>query len=267
MPDLRAPGESVQGGSSRHGGPLAGRRALVTGASRGIGAAIAHGFAAAGADVVGISRSGGEAAPGLVHRRCDLADAEATMALVAAELAAAPRLDIVVNAAAVSLGAAANPGASEELARMRATLEIDVVAAYAVVLAALPGLRAAGGGSIINVTSINSVRGFPGNPGYVASKAALAGLTRALAVDLARDRIRVNAIAPGYVHTAMTAKSHADPRLHEQRRRHTVLGRWGEPGDIVGAAMFLASGASAYVTGQELFVDGGWTINGLLELE
>lgn len=254
-------------GNPRGNGPLAGRRAIITGASRGIGAAIALGFANAGAEVLALSRSGGESAPGLVHRCCDVADSSATMALVAAELAIAPRLDILVNAAAVSLAPSATPSIAGELERMRSTLEVDVVAAYAMVLAALPGMRAAGGGSIINVTSINSVRGFPGNPGYVAAKAALAGLTRALAVDLARDRIRVNAIAPGYVRTAMTATSHADPTLHAQRRRHTVLGRWGEPEDIVGVALLLATDASSYVTGQEIFVDGGWTINGLLELE
>jgi gluconate 5-dehydrogenase len=84
-----------------------------------------------------------------------------------------------------------------------------------------------------------------------------------LAVDLAP--IRVNTLSPGYVHTEMTAKSHADPNLHAQRQRHTVLGRWGEPDDLVGAAIFLASQASAYVTGQEIFVDGGWIVNGLLK--
>ena len=119
-------------------------------------------------------------------------------------------------------------------------------------------------GSIINLTSINSVRGFPGNPGYVAAKAGLAGLTRALAVDLAADGIRVNALAPGYIRTAMTEQSYADPIRNDDRRRHTLLGRWGNPDDVVGGAVFLASDASAYVTGQELFVDGGWTANGLV---
>jgi NAD(P)-dependent dehydrogenase (short-subunit alcohol dehydrogenase family) len=166
---------------------------------------------------------------------------------------------VLVNAAGISLPPS---NAETELARFRMTLGTDLTGVYATILAAYPLLKTAGG-SIINVTSINSVRGFPGNPGYVAAKAGLAGLTRALAADYAADGIRVNALAPGYVATEMTAKSFADPAMHEDRRRHTMLGRWGQPADMVGAAVFLASDASAYMTGQEIFIDGGWTTKGL----
>jgi NAD(P)-dependent dehydrogenase (short-subunit alcohol dehydrogenase family) len=170
------------------------------------------------------------------------------------------KLDILVNAAGISLPASS---AADELDRFRQTVATDLTGVYATILAAYPLLRKSGNGSIINVTSINSVRGFPGNPGYVAAKAGLSGLTRALATDFAVNGIRVNALAPGYVATAMTAVSFADPALHEERRRHTMLGRWGDPNDMIGAAIFLASPASAYMTGQEIFVDGGWTTKGL----
>jgi NAD(P)-dependent dehydrogenase (short-subunit alcohol dehydrogenase family) len=235
---------------------LEGQTAVVTGASRGIGAAIAAGLQAGGAKVFGISRSG-TAPPNVTAVACDLSDDAAIQR--AFDYLADHRLDVLVNAAGISLPASAG---KSELQRFRDTLATDLTGVYATILAAYPLLKKAGG-SIINVTSINSVRGFPGNPGYVAAKAGLAGLTRALAADYARDGIRVNALAPGYVATEMTAASFADPTMHEDRRRHTMLGRWGNPEDMVGAAIFLASSASAYMTGQELFVDGGWTTKGL----
>jgi len=236
---------------------LAGKTAVVTGASRGIGAAIASGLQASGAKVFGLSRSG-TAPANVTAITCDLADDDAIRSVF--DQVAKARLDVLVNAAGISLPTSA---AKSELQRFRDTLAVDLSGVYATILAAYPLLKKSGGGSIINVTSINSVRGFPGNPGYVAAKAGLAGLTRALAADYARDGIRVNALAPGYVATEMTATSFANPAMHEDRRRHTMLGRWGNPDDLAGAAIFLASSASAYVTGQELFVDGGWTAKGL----
>jgi NAD(P)-dependent dehydrogenase (short-subunit alcohol dehydrogenase family) len=238
---------------------LQGRRAIVTGASRGIGAAIAAGLAGAGAEVFGLSRSG-TAPNNVTPIACDLSDDAALRRAVDGFAADHDRLDVLVNAAGVSLPAS---GPSRELDRFRQTIATDLTGVYAIVLAAHPLLKKAGTSSVINVTSINSVRGFPGNPGYVAAKAGLSGLTRALAADFATDGIRVNALAPGYVATAMTATSFADPAMHEERRRHTMLGRWGDPDDMVGAAIFLASPASGYMTGQEIFVDGGWTAKGL----
>lgn len=238
---------------------LQGRRAIVTGASRGIGAAIAAGLAEAGADVFGLSRSG-TAPEGVEAIACDVADDAALRRAIDDFAARQDRLDVLVNAAGISLPA---KNAADELDRFRQTIATDLTSVYATILTAYPLLKKAGNSSVINVTSINSVRGFPGNPGYVAAKAGLSGLTRALATDFAADGIRVNALAPGYVATAMTATSFNDPAMHEERRRHTMLERWGNPDDLVGAAIFLASPASAYMTGQEIFVDGGWTTKGL----
>jgi NAD(P)-dependent dehydrogenase (short-subunit alcohol dehydrogenase family) len=238
---------------------LGGCRAIVTGASRGIGAAIATGLAEAGAEVFGLSRSG-TAPDGVAPIACDLADDAALHRAIEAFAKRHDRLDVLVNAAAISLPA---NNAASELDRFRQTIATDLTGVYATILATYPLLKKAGNSSVINVTSINSVRGFPGNPGYVAAKAGLSGLTRALATDFAADGIRVNALAPGYIATAMTTTSFNDPAMHEERRRHTMLGRWGNPDDMVGAAIFLASAASAYMTGQEIFVDGGWTAKGL----
>lgn len=238
---------------------LASKLAVVTGASRGIGAAIASGLKDAGATVFGLSRSG-TAPQGVIAVACDLSDEGAIESAFRTIGAKGDRIDALVNAAGISLPAQSS---ETELARFRATLATDLTGVYATILAAYPLLKNAGSAAIVNVTSINSVRGFPGNPGYVAAKAGLAGLTRALAADYALDGIRVNALAPGYVATEMTAKSYADPIMHEDRRRHTMLGRWGQPADMVGAAVFLASEASAYVTGQEIFIDGGWIAKGL----
>ena len=241
---------------------LTGRTALVTGASRGIGKCIAGALGSAGATVLGVARSQEPEPdyPEIVrYRRCDVAARDDFDAVCHDATQGFGGLDILVNAAGISLP---RSNADSEEERFLRTVEVDLSAVYRCCSVARRYMRP--GSSVINVTSINSVLGFPDNPGYVAAKGGLRMLTRALSVDYGPAGIRVNNLAPGYIRTAMTENSWRDEELSRVRARHTALGRWGEPGDLSGAAIFLASDASSYVTGQDLFVDGGWTAKGLV---
>jgi gluconate 5-dehydrogenase len=216
---------------------LQGKVAVVTGASRGIGAAIADGLAEAGATVIGTARSPAPRTPpraGVQYRPRDVAEGLGELfAAVAGEFGS---LDILVNAAGVSH--APEEGGQAALAAFDETIAVNLRAVYAACAAAAGRMTA--GASIVNVTSINSLTGFPGNPGYVAAKGGLRLLTKALAVDYGPRGIRVNALAPGYIHTDMTDRSFQDPQQHARRAAHTCLGRWGEAADLVGGAVFLA---------------------------
>lgn len=240
---------------------LAGKVAIVTGASRGIGFALADGIAAAGATVIAIARSPQPRVPFSNPVRYIRADVSGAVGPLFTDVAQTHgRIDILVNAAGISL-----PGERQDeaaLANFERSLKVNLTSPFACCLAARPYMPP--GSSIINVTSIGSVVGLPDNPGYAAAKGGLRMLTKGLAVDYGASGIRVNALAPGYIHTDMTAKSFADPTLNAQRRRHTCLDRWGTVDDLLGAAIFLASNASAYITGHDLIVDGGWTAKGLV---
>lgn len=238
---------------------LDGRVALVSGASRGIGAGLAQALARAGAETVGFARSAATEAAGFEYRQCDVRSAEAFSKLCEELFQRCGRLNILVNAAGVSIPSQGAQQAHE----FEETLASNLTAAYSCCRVAAPYMKRSGGGTIINVTSIGSELGFPGNPGYVAAKGGLRLMTKALAIDLAADKIRVNNLAPGYIRTAMTDASFRDPARNRERADRTMLGRWGTADDLAGAAVFLASDASAYVTGIDLFVDGGWTAKGL----
>jgi NAD(P)-dependent dehydrogenase (short-subunit alcohol dehydrogenase family) len=242
---------------------LHGKVALVTGASRGIGAALAEALAAAGADTVGLGRSeqpDNVCPAGLEYRRCDVVDADAFSRLCADVFARKGRLDVLINAAGISLPKAEGEAALRDFERTVAT---NLTAVHHCCKSAAAYMKRSGGGSIVNITSIGSTLGFPGNPAYVASKGGLRMLTRALALDLAPDLIRVNNLAPGYIRTDMTEASFQDPGRHAERLQRMMIQRWGDPQDLAGAAIFLASRASSYVTGTDVFVDGSWTAKGL----
>ena len=239
---------------------LSGRTAVVAGASRGIGAAIAAGLAGAGAEVHACGRSArpAEAVAGVTYHACDVMDSAGFERVCATAAALQGGIDAFVFAAGITLPTASGRQSAETFAE---TLAVNLTAAYRSAISVTARMRDSG--SIVFVTSINATLGFPGNPGYVAAKGGLRQLAKALALDLGPGGTRVNALAPGYVRTQMTAASYADPVQRAARSARTMLGRWGEPSDLVGAAIFLVSDASAYVTGHELVVDGGWTAKGL----
>ncbi|NEO82907.1 MAG: SDR family oxidoreductase [Spirulina sp. SIO3F2] len=237
---------------------LSGRVALVTGASRGIGRAIAEGFVNSGATVFGIGRSPQPSAISFAYNSADICDRESIKQICNNIVHQYKQIDILVQAAGITLPSL---GKSQSSQIFHQTLAVNLEAAYNV--ADIVSRNMKRGGTIIFVTSIAAHIGFPNNPGYVASKGGLRTLVRALAIDLAPHGIRVNALAPGYIHTAMTDASYANPVQYQARLNQTLLKRWGEPEDLVGAAIFLASSASNYVTGSDMLIDGGWTAKGL----
>lgn len=246
---------------------LRGKVALVTGASRGLGQGMAEGLAQAGADVVAVSRSAADleqaaraiAAKGSGHvipLPWDVSDVESLEALVRRVVEACGRLDVVLHAAGVQVR---KPALEVTPAEWDLVQQVHLKAAFFLATAAAQQMRSQeGGGSIIFVASLTSMTGIPRIAPYSAAKSGILGLTRTLAVEWAPYGIRVNAIGPGYFHTQLTADLFADPERRAALEARIPMGRIGTPEDLVGAAVFLASPASSYVTGQTVFVDGGW---------
>jgi len=249
---------------------LAGRGAIVTGAARGNGRALAEALLRAGAGVLLVDQLEAtlsetvadfrrEGLQAIAHIG-DITAAGESERIAAHARAVFSQCDVLVNNAGITQ--AHDPLDYPDDVWDR-TYRVNLKAAFDMVKAVGKVMKERGSGSIINITSLNAELAFPGNPAYVAFKGALKQLSKSLALDLGAYGIRVNCIGPGYIHTDMTEKSFSDAVLHEQRKAHTVLGRWGEPRDLAGAVLFLASDASSYVTGADIYVDGGWLIKGL----
>ncbi|MBO7484670.1 MAG: SDR family oxidoreductase [Spirochaetaceae bacterium] len=166
----------------------------------------------------------------------------------------------LVNCAGITIG---NHSANYTMEDWDKTLCINLSAPFYLSQQIAKRMTSNKGGSIINITSIGAELGFPGNPAYGASKAGLKNLTKSMACDFSELGIRINNVGPGYTTTKMTAKSWNDSDLRAQRTEHTILKRWATPEDIVGMVLFLASDMSKYITGQDFYIDGGWTAKGL----
>jgi 2-deoxy-D-gluconate 3-dehydrogenase len=241
------------------------RVALVTGASAGLGAAIAVALAQAGAHVVahGNSREPDgtcEAIKAAGRRslgvRGDLADKTVPQQLIAKTVAEFGRLDILINNAGTIRRAPAVDYSEEDWSIV---IEVNLSSVFR--LSQLAGkimIEAGQGGKIVNIASLLSFQGGITVPAYAASKGGVAQLTKALANEWAKHKINVNAIAPGYMRTDNTAALQADETRNRQILERIPAGRWGEPDDLAGAAVFLSSPASDYLNGHILAVDGGW---------
>ena len=245
---------------------VAGKVALVSGAARGIGAATAKLLAQEGAAVVlgdvletegrqtaaGIVAAGGQA----TFMPMDVTSAANWQQVIAAAVAEYGKLDVLVNNAGISGRAAVGETDVETWERV---MEINGKGVFLGTKLAIPELRKAGGGSIINISSIYGIVGSETSAAYHASKGAVRIFTKAAAIQYAADGIRVNSVHPGFVDSPMTAASHALPEVHNLRISRTPLGRMGTPEDIAAGILYLASDESAFITGSELVIDGGMT--------
>lgn len=246
---------------------FSGRRVVITGGARGIGLAAARAFAAAGAQTLIADIDGDEVQTAAQQFGSGWMRADASSAHGAAKIAAKAKrdlggIDIFINNAAVFLPAL--PFAKMTASQWNRVLQTNLNGAYHCVRAALPHLKKSNGASIVNIASTQGIAGQPESSAYCAAKGGLISFTRALAVDLAPHRIRVNAVAPGFIDTRMAVTAdggheHKDAffRKFYIARRRIPLARAGKPGDVAGAILFFAGDSSSYVTGQTLAVDGG----------
>lgn len=245
---------------------LGGRRALVTGGSSGIGLAMAQALGGAGARVMLAARRESELATAAGALRAqgieadtlsvDLADMAALQAAARRAEAAMGGVDILANAAGVNLRQAFEDVTPET---WQAQIALHLGAPFFLTQALAPGMKARGWGRILNIASLQSTRAFANSAPYGAGKGGIVQLTRAIAQAWSPHGITCNAIGPGFFPTALTAPVFADPALARRHAEATCIGRNGELADLHGATVFLASDASAYITGQTLMIDGGYT--------
>jgi len=249
---------------------LTGRVAIVTGGNGGLGLGMARGLARAGATIVIAARDKGKseaAAQELraIGVRCEIhpvqvASRAACHAMIAAVIGDFGRCDILINNAGMSIR---KPPEVLSAAEWQQVIDVNLTSAFICSQAAYPHMKAARRGKIINIGSMYSLFGAPMVAPYAASKGGLVQLTRSLATAWAADNIQVNAILPGWLDTDLTRRAREQVAgLHDFVLARTPAGRWGEPDDLAGAAVFLASSASDFVTGALLAVDGGYSARG-----
>jgi len=242
---------------------LTGKAAMVTGTSGGIGQTLAVGLAEAGASVVCVTATSSDETVEAIRRlggkaeqiSADLGKAEILEDVVRQAMGFFGRIDILVNNAGIIRRA---PAAQHNWQDWRDVLDVNLSSVFYLCQLVGRHMLERGSGKIINIASMLSFQGGINVPGYTASKHGVAGITKALANEWAGKGIQVNAIAPGYIRTRNTAPLIADENRYRSITERIPAGRWGEPEDLKGAVIFLASAASDYVNGHVLCVDGGW---------
>jgi len=246
---------------------LKGRVAVVTGGNGGIGLGMARGMAAAGAAIVVAGRNREKSARAVteleglgaqaVAIEVDVADEASVNALILASAERWGRLDVLVNNAGTNIRKQPQDLTLDEWRRV---LDTNLTSAFLASRAAYPGMKAQGGGKIINIGSMMSIFGASFASAYAASKGGMVQFTKALATAWARDNIQVNAVLPGWIDTELTQGARREvPGLHERVLARTPAGRWGVGDDLAGIAVFLAGRASDFVTGTAIPVDGGFS--------
>ena len=245
---------------------LTGKVAVVTGGNGGIGLGMARGLARAGACIVIVGRNAAKSQAAAAELQAlgteaaaieaDVVDEAAVARLMAQVAERWGRLDILVNNAGINIR---KPAQDLSLDEWRSVVDTNLTSAFLCARGAYPLLRGAGGGKVINIGSMTSIFGASFAPAYSASKGGIVQLTKALATSWAADRIQVNAVLPGWIDTELTRTARLQVAgLHERVLARTPAGRWGEPDDLAGVAVFLASRASDFVTGAAIPVDGGY---------
>jgi NAD(P)-dependent dehydrogenase (short-subunit alcohol dehydrogenase family) len=242
---------------------LTGKVSIITGGGSGIGKAIAQAFVREGAKVViagrdskKLDRAAAEIGADCLAVSADVSSAGSVKKLVSATLDRFKRINVLVNNAAVLLPGTADSLTEEDFDQ---TFDINVKGLWLLSRAVLPQMRAAGGGSIVNIGSVLSMLGARNRVAYSASKGAVMAMTKAMALDHAAENIRVNCIAPGIIETEMVARFSTDENARKLRVALHPMGRFGKPSEVASAAVFLASDESGWTTGSVITIDGGYS--------
>ena len=238
---------------------------IVSGSGRGIGSKLSKGLAEQNAIVYALDKKFSKKVPKelsskITQIKCDITNYKEIEITFKKIFRKEKKIDVLVNNAGISLASQKKDELYSNTDWIR-TLNVNLTGSFYCSKESVKYMLKQKNGSIINITSINAELGFPRNPAYNASKGGLKMLGKAFAKDWSRFGIRVNNIGPGYIKTDMTSKRFANKKFGLERQNQTLLGRWGEPDDLIGPCIFLASDASRYMTGQDLYIDGGWIIN------